>query len=266
MTKNPYSLKKGKVLDIWLENYNTVSLLVESDIVPESGQYVMFYAFGRGEAPITVAGYKDGISLHSVRVVGDVTGFFKDLKKGENIYLRGPYGNKWDLNESYGKHILIVSGGLGFAATRWLTEEVIDSMGKFRSAKILYGSKSYEDLLYRDIIREWKSKIDFQTIIQNPDKNWDGKIGLITDLIHHTEIEKETSVFLCGPDPMVKAVVDLLTKKGLVKDNIKVSLERHMKCSVGTCGHCMFGPYFVCKDGPIFKYSDIEYFYNKKGV
>lgn len=265
MVDNPYRLEKAKVLDVYKENHNTVSIWIESSLNPLPGQYVMFYAFGRGEAPITVASYRDGISFHTIRIIGDVTGFFRDVKKGDTVYLRGPYGNRWGYEEAYGRDVLIVSGGLGLAATRWLIEEVIKRKVNFKSILSLYGSKSYEDLLYRDVYDRWSREIDFEITISNPHPDWKGKTGLITHLVEQID-SKDLKVFMCGPDPMVKAVVDILLKKGVTKSDIVVSLERHMKCSVGTCGHCMFGPYFVCKDGPVFRYSDIEYFYTKRAV
>lgn len=265
MIDSPYKLKKGKVLKVKKENYNTVSIWIESDIQPKPGQYVMFYAFGKGEAPITVASYENGISLHTIRIVGDVTSFFVDIKPGDIVYLRGPYGNSWDYEEAYGKDVVIISGGLGLAATRWLMEKIIQEKDKFKSVLSIYGSKSYEDLLYTESYETWKSQIDFEIIIGKPSQNWNGRVGLITEIVEEIK-KKDTKIFLCGPDPMVKAVVDILIRKDIDKSDIKVSLERHMKCSVGTCGHCMFGPSFVCKDGPVFRYSNIDYFFNKKGV
>lgn len=264
--QNPYCLINGKVIKVKRENYNTVSVWIRSDIKPENGQYVIFYGFGRGEAPITVASYNDGISLHTIRIVGDVTGYFNRISEGDDIYLRGPYGNSWDLMEFEGRQIIIISGGLGIAATRWLMEEAIQNRDRFKEVISLYGVKSVDDLLYREEYENWSSKIRFSVIVQNPSEAWSKDVGLITDLIEKVKIDKDCGVFICGPDPMVKAVVNQLYNIGVDKSNIKVSLERHMKCSVGTCGHCMFGPFFVCKDGPVFRFSDIDHFFDKKGV
>lgn len=263
--QNPYSLVKGKVVKVHRENYNTVSVLVESDIKPEVGQYVMFYTFGRGEAPITVASHQDGVSLHTIRIVGDVTGYFQHIQEEETVYLRGPYGNTWGFEEAYGRDVIIISGGLGLAATRWLMEKIIQNRDNFKVVYSLYGSKSFQDLLYKEEYDSWTREIDFRVTIGTPDPVWTGRVGMITQLLEDIQT-KNPSIFICGPDPMVKAVLDILSSKGVDKREIKVSLERHMKCSVGTCGHCMFGPFFVCKDGPVFRYSDIEYFYTKKGV
>jgi NAD(P)H-flavin reductase len=262
-----YSLKDAKILNVNKENYNTVSVNIEVDLKDAKvGQFIMFYAFGRGEAPITIADYKDGIMTNTIRIVGDVTGYFKDVKEGDTVYLRGPYGNNWPLEKAFGKDLVIISGGLGLAATRWVMEVAIQQKNRFRNILSLYGSKSYDDVLYKEKIKGWEKEIDFQTILNIPDKRWDKKVGLITDLIDIYNFSKDSVIFMCGPDPMVRACVEKLLAKQVLKENIYVSLERHMKCAVGTCGHCMIGPYFVCKNGPVFNYSEIEYFYTKKGV
>lgn len=263
----PYDLTEGKILKVYRENYNTVTVNVEVNLNnPKPGQFVMFYAIGRGEAPITIADYQDGFMVNTIRIVGDVTGYFDRVREGDVIHLRGPYGNLWPTDKAFGKNIIIISGGLGLAATRWVLEEVIKQKHRFKNVISLYGAKSYDDILYREKIGEWEKEIDFRTILNIKNEMWKGKVGLITDLVKEIEIDKDSVVFMCGPDPMVNAVIEILKSKDIKKENIYVSLERHMKCAVGTCGHCMIGPYFVCKDGPVFNYKDIEYFYTKKGV
>ncbi|WP_297890456.1 FAD/NAD(P)-binding protein [Sulfurihydrogenibium sp.] len=263
----PYSLKVARVINAYRENYNTVTVDVEFDLKDaKAGQFIMFYAFGRGESPITIADYKNGVMTNTIRIVGDVTGYFESVKKGDNLYLRGPYGNSWPLEKAFGKDLVIVSGGLGLAATRWIIEEALSQKDKFKKILSLYGAKSYDDILYRDRIKYWEKEMNFQTILNISDERWNKKVGLITELIENNDLDEDSVIFICGPDPMVKACVEKLTLKGVKKENIYVSLERHMKCAVGTCGHCMIGPYFVCKNGPVFNYSEIEYFYNKKGV
>ena len=263
----PYDLIEGKILKVYQENYNTITVFVEINLKdPRPGQFVMFYAIGRGEAPITIADYKDGFMVNTIRIVGDVTGYFDKAKEGDSIYLRGPYGNLWPIDKAFGKNLFIVSGGLGLAATRWILEEVLKQKHRFKNVISLYGAKSYDDILYREKIEEWEKEIDFKTILNTGNERWKGKVGLITDLINDTDIDSNSVVFMCGPDPMVNAVIEILKSKGVKKENIYISLERHMKCAVGTCGHCMIGPYFVCKNGPVFNYKEIEYFYTKKGV
>ncbi len=263
---NPYSLTELDIIETVKETADTVTLRIESFRDYSPGQYNMIYIFGLGEVPITISGRSNGIIEHTVRSAGDVTGQIVRLKPGDKIYIRGPYGNSWDLDRAEGKQLVLISGGLGLAAIKWIMEEAIAKKDKFKGILSLYGSKSYDSLLYRYRYEEWTSQIDFRITIDRPDERWNGDVGLITDLIKKSEIHKDAVVFMCGPDPMVKFSVIELSKKGVPLENIYVSMERHMKCSIGICGHCMFGPYFVCKDGPIFKYSSIKEFFERKEV
>jgi len=265
--ENPYKLKEAKILEKIQESPDTYTFRIEcEDENFKPGQYNMIYYFGIGEAPISIASYEDKILEHTIRAVGDVTNHIDSLKEGDFIYYRGSYGNFWDLNLAYGKQLVLLSGGLGFAALKWIMEEAIKKKNNFQNILSLYGSKNYDSLLYKNNYERWFSEIDFIITLDKPDSRWKGNVGLITELIKKSYIEKDAVIFICGPDPMVKFCVIELEKKGVSLQNIYVSMERHMKCSVGTCGHCMFGPYFVCKNGPIFKYSDIKPFFERKEV
>lgn len=262
--ENPYTLKAGVVKKVIRETENVYTFHIATEEEATPGQYNMLYAFGVGEAPITIASKGEGYIVHTVRAVGDVTRSIDQLRAGNQLYWRGPYGNSWALEKAYGKTLLILSGGLGLAATRWVFEEAIKS--PVRRLVHLYASKDYENLLYRDLYGEWSSKSEFHITIGNSHPDWKGRVGLITDLLRETKLEVDTIVFTCGPDPMVKACVRVLEEKGIPAENVYASLERHMKCSVGTCGHCMIGPYFVCKDGPVFRYDQIRAYFERREV
>ncbi len=262
--ENPYTLKAGKVLKVIKECEGVYTFHIEAWEYALPGQYNMLYAFGMGEAPITIASMGDNYMVHTVRAVGDVTKHIDQLREGNLLYWRGPYGNVWELERAYGRTLLILSGGLGLAATRWVFEEAMKK--PIKRLVHLYGSKDYDSLLYRYLYQEWSSKAEFYITLDKPDQRWKGKVGLITELLRDIDLEKDAIVFACGPDPMVKACVKVLQEKGIPLSNIYASLERHMKCSVGTCGHCMIGPYFVCKDGPIFRYDLIREYFERKEV
>ncbi|MCS7277382.1 MAG: FAD/NAD(P)-binding protein [Aquificaceae bacterium] len=261
---NPYALKEGKVTKVIKECEGVYTFHIATEEDCTYGQYNMLYAFGAGEAPITIASKGEGHIVHTVRAVGDVTRHIDQLKEGDFLYWRGPYGNTWNLQEAYGKTLLILSGGLGLAATRWVFEEATKS--PVRRLIHLYGSKDYDSLLYTYLYEEWSSKAEFHITLDKPHPKWKGKVGLITELIKEIDLKEDTIVFACGPDPMIKACVRLLEERGIPLKNIYTSLERHMKCSVGTCGHCMIGPYFVCKDGPVFRYDLIREYFERKEV
>ncbi len=264
--ENPYRLREGKVKRVIKESENVFTFYIETQEEAFPGQYNMLYAFGMGEAPITIADKGTDYLVHTVRAVGDVTKHIHTLREGDVLHYRGPYGNGWKIEEAYDKELLIISGGLGIAATRWIFQEAIDGRHPIRRVLHLYGSKDYESLLYRELYHRWEEKAEFLITLEKPDERWKGNVGLITELIKKTNISKDALVFICGPDPMVKACVLELEKKGVEHEGIYASLERHMKCSVGTCGHCMIGPFFVCKDGPVFRYDRIKEYFERKEV
>ncbi len=264
MVENPYFLKEGRVLKVVKECEGVFTFHIATEEPAEPGQYNMLYAFGAGEAPITIASVGEGYVVHTVRAVGNVTRSIDSLREGDYLYYRGPYGNRWELERAFGKTLLILSGGLGLAATRWVFERAMESPVK--RLIHLYGSKDYESLLYKEFYEKWAKGAEFHITLDRPHPEWKGRVGLITELLKELELEKDAVVFMCGPDPMVKACVKTLEEKGIRAENIYASLERHMKCSVGACGHCMIGPYFVCKDGPVFRYDLIREYFERKEV
>ncbi|RMH80968.1 MAG: Ni/Fe hydrogenase subunit gamma [Acidobacteria bacterium] len=262
--ENPYALRRGRVAKVIKETENIYTFYIETEEQARPGQYNMLYAFGMGEAPITIASMEGEYLVHTVRAVGDVTRHIDELKEGEILYYRGPYGNTWDIERAHKGELLIISGGLGLAATRWVFEQA--KTHHIKRLIHIYGSKDYHSLLYRYLYEHWHSYSEFYITLERPDPRWNGRVGLVTDLLREIELKEDTVVFTCGPDPMVKACVSLLENKGIKVYNIYASLERHMKCSLGTCGHCMIGPYFVCKDGPIFRYDLIREYFERKEV
>ncbi len=263
---SPYTLREGLVGKVIGEAHGVYTFHILTDEPSEPGQYNMLYAFGMGEAPITIASKGEGYIVHTVRAVGDVTRHLHELREGDILYYRGPYGNRWEIERAYHKDLLIISGGLGLAATRWVFEQAISGKHPLRRLFHIYGSKDTDSLLYTYLYDLWRERAFFEVVVNNPSPEWKGRVGLITEPLSGMELEEDTVVFMCGPDPMVKACVKLLEEKGVPAHNIYASLERHMKCSVGTCGHCMIGPYFVCKDGPVFRYDLIREFFERKEV
>ncbi len=263
---NPYMLKEGEILQKIQEAADTYTFKVRCEDAFKPGQYNMLYYFGIGEAPISVAGYENGVLEHTIRAVGEVTNHIDSIKEKDKLYIRGPYGNFWDLDLAKGKDLVFVAGGLGLAALKWAIDEAIKRKSDFKSINVFYGAKDYNALLYKYKYKDWENAVYFNISLDKEDSRWDGFVGLISSLIKAKNLSKNSIVFMCGPDPMVKASVLELLEKGISLENIYISMERHMKCSLGTCGHCMFGPFFVCKDGPIFQYSKIKEFFERKEV
>ena len=234
------------------------------------GQFVEVSIFGIGEAPISVssAPSKSPSFEIVVRKVGNVTLKLFEMSVGDKLGIRGPFGNGFNVKNLEKKHILFTSGGLGIAPMRSLINHVLDkdNRKKFKDITILYGSKCPDDILFMDEIEEWKKVDDVQcelTVDQCAEGEcWTGCTGLITTLFPRIRLDKydskNTIAVVIGPPVMYKFVIQCLLTLGIPEENIFVSLERRMKCGVGKCGHCQINGVYVCKEGPVFNYSQIK--------
>ena len=149
---------------------------------------------------------------------------------------------------------------MGLADIKPVTEYILRNRDYYGRVYLLVGSKTPASLIYKGEFERWKEKIDLLVTVDRPEENWKGHTGLVTRLFDLIEIDPQKSVaMMCGPEVMMVSASEILIEKGFPTDRIFISMERHMKCAVGTCGHCQFGPYFVCKDGPIFAYSKMRY-------
>ncbi|MBK5227463.1 MAG: FAD/NAD(P)-binding protein [Actinobacteria bacterium] len=225
------------------------------------GQFDMLYAFGIGEVPISMSGMSEGSVLHTVRAVGAVTRAIYDAGEGDVFGMRGPYGNGWGLEDHPGADVLIVAGGIGLAPLRPAIEHVLAHRELHGKLSVLIGARSPELLIFQDDIARWQARLDAQVrvTIDVAPSEWRGAVGLVTELIPRVSFDPGRTVALvCGPEIMMRAVATDLMDLGVASDQIRISMERNMKCAIGHCGHCQFGPEFVCKDGPIFPYERVE--------
>lgn len=228
----------------------------------EPGQFSMLYAFGAGEVPISVSGGIDGDApiVHTVRAVGAVTGAICGLEPGDSLGVRGPFGTAWPLAEAEGGDIVVVTGGIGLAPLRPAIEQLAANRDRYGSVSLLYGARSPEEMLYGEILDEWREAgIAVEATVDSAPSSWGGRVGLVTKLIDGAEFEGElTTAFVCGPEVMMRFVSGALRDRGVRPEAVHVSLERNMKCAIGHCGHCQLGHQFICKDGPVFPLDRIE--------
>lgn len=230
------------------------------------GQFVQVSLLGWGEAPLSVASSptRDGYFEMGVRRTGTLTGAMHELKSGDVIGIRGPFGRPFDLPRLREEDLLLVSGGCGLAPMRSLIQYCEDRPEEFGSITILYGAKSPADTLFKDDLAAWEASARFacsRTVDRVTGGDcYSGGVGLVTSLIPPLEIDPgRTVAVLVGPPVMYRAVVEELRKKGLGSDRIVVSLERHMRCGVGKCGHCAIEHLYCCQDGPVFWLNEIEH-------
>lgn len=232
------------------------------------GQFNMLYAFGVGEVPISISGDpedRDNVA-HTIRAVGAVTNSLTRLREGGRVGVRGPFGRGWPMEEAMGKDIVIVAGGIGLAPLRPVVYQLISKRQDYGKVFILYGARTPNDLLYKKELKSWKGRMDMDVLVtvDKGDETWKGNVGVVTMLFDYVKLDPDnTYAFVCGPEIMMRFTVINLKNKGLPDDKIFLSMERNMKCGIGICGHCQFGPYFVCKDGPVFRYTQVKNFFGR---
>jgi len=244
----------------------TLELEPEEDVyVPQfaTGQFNMLYVFGVGEIPISISGdpAKRKPLIHTTRAVGTVSKAMRDLKPNDVIGVRGPFGSYWPIKQAEGKDIVIAAGGIGLAPLRSVMYHIISHREKYGKTVLLYGARTPEDILYRREIEQWRAQFDLEVdvTVDRATGSWRGSVGVVTRLIPRASFDPNNAIaMVCGPEIMMRFTAAGLEKRGVALDNIYVSMERNMKCAIGMCGHCQYGPNFVCKDGPVFQYSQIQ--------
>ncbi len=234
----------------------------------EPGQFNMLYLPGFGEVAISISSDPGEPKLlgHTIRYAGMVTRAIGRLKPGDGIGLRGPYGSYWPLAEAQGKDLLIVGGGIGIAPLRPLLLAILRQRHLFGRVLMLYGGRTPQDLLYLSEFDDWRQRgLELHVSVDRADETWTGQVGVIPMAFYRIRLDhKNTLVFTCGPEVMMRFVIYEAMARRIPKSSIYVSMERNMKCAVGFCGHCQFGPNFICKQGPILKFAAIEPFFGKE--
>jgi len=227
------------------------------------GQFVQVSLLGVGEAPISISSSPSrsngGLEL-CVRRVGDVTSAIHNLEVGKYVGIRGPFGRGFPYEKFRGKDVLFAPGGLGLAPLRSLINQVIDERASFGRVIIFYGARNPSELLFKEELDQWAQRddLEFHVTVDRADEAWKGNVGVITTLFRKISINpRNTIAITCGPPVMYRFVLMELLGKGISNGNIYLSLERHMKCGVGKCGHCQINHVYACQSGPVFPYSEI---------
>jgi NAD(P)H-flavin reductase len=236
-----------------------------------AGQCNMLYVFGVGEVPISMSGdpTQPQPLVHTVRAVGAVTRAICSLKRGAVLGVRGPFGSAWPAAAAVGHDVVLVAGGLGLAPLRPVLYHVLAHRQQYGQVVLLYGARTPEELLYRRQLEHWRARFDMEVLVtvDRATEAWQGSVGVVTKLIARVPFDpSETVAMLCGPEVMMRFTIMALQQRGVAEDHIFVSMERNMKCAIGLCGHCQFGPTFVCKDGPVLPYDRIKPWFGTREV
>jgi NAD(P)H-flavin reductase len=246
------------------ETRDTWSLAIDAGgLAFQPGQFNMLYAFGFGEIPVSVSGDPGapGPLIHTVRAVGAVSQAVTRLKQGDAIGLRGPYGTAWPLADSGGSDIIVIAGGLGLAPLRPAIYRLFAERDRYGRIAVLYGTRSPSDILFRREIERWQRRLDVEVevTVDHADSLWHGHVGVVTKLLGRSAIDPDhTLALVCGPEIMMRFTASGLEAAGIAPERIFLSLERNMKCAVGQCGRCQFGPTLVCRDGAVMRYDRVQ--------
>ncbi|MGD2126866.1 MAG: FAD/NAD(P)-binding protein [Desulfobacteraceae bacterium] len=235
----------------------------------KAGQFNMLYMYGVGEVPISISGdpHDESKIVHTIRAYGAVTSRMMTLKKAEMVGVRGPFGNHWPVENSVGHDIVLVAGGIGIAPLRPVLHHILFNREKYGKVIFLYGERTPADLTYRRQIEQWRGRfdLDIDVTVDSAREGWWGNVGVVTTLIPRVQLDPQrTFAMICGPEVMMDYTIQELKKKGLDDDKIYISMERNMKCGIGFCGRCQLGPTFICKDGPVFLFSEAQHIFRKR--
>jgi anaerobic sulfite reductase subunit B len=260
MTPEPFHVTRRtqELSDTWTLELEPVSG-DRIDFAP--GQFTMLYAFGIGEVPISVSGEPGGPLVHTVRAVGAVSEAICAAQPGDVLGVRGPFGNVWPVEAAAGADIVVVAGGIGLAPLRPAVLQVLGRRGEYGDVAVLYGSRTPADMLYKLELQRLRGRFDLQVdvTVDFAGAGWQGKVGVVPKLVAGARFDPGATVaFVCGPEIMMHFAARALLDRGVPSDRIYLSMERNMRCGLGHCGHCQLGPTLICRDGPVYRYDEME--------
>ena len=256
---------RGEVLKITPESPDVKTFFVkpEQDISHLPGQCCMLSLFGVGEAIFSISSPPGQEYMEfSIKQTGLVTDALHAIGEGQQLGIRGPYGNHFPVQDLLGKNLLFIGGGIGLAPLRSLIEYALDRRDSFGQMRLIYGARTQQDLIFKDDLQErWPQEKDFQVnlAVDTPQDNWSGFVGYVPSFLEQLAPSPENTVAVtCGPPIMIKYVLETLGRLGFADDQVVTTLEYKMKCGVGKCGRCNLGDKYVCKDGPVFYLKELN--------
>lgn len=227
----------------------------------QPGQFNMLYKFGVGEVPISISGDTEasGELVHTIRNVGPVTDAMSLLRPGDQVGVRGPFGTSWPVKEAEGKDVVIIAGGIGLAPLRPAILHFMNHRNRYGDLVLYYGARSPSEILFEREMDRWRRQgFHVEETVDHAEPSWTGHVGVVTHLINEGDFNPDKTIaFICGPEVMIRYGVQALRDVGVPAEQVYVSMERNMKCAVGFCGRCQYGPVFICRDGPVFPYNAI---------
>lgn len=254
---NIYMPIRSKILSITPHTDVDYTFRMEYEGEAKPGQFFEVSIPKYGEAPISICEIGKGYIDLTIRRVGVVTDVIHTFFPGDSLFLRGPYGNGFDVTQYEGKEVIVAAGGTGLAPVKGIVDYFAQNPHKAKSFRLITGFKSPEDILFKENMKEWEKTIDITLTVDKAEERYKGKVGLITKYVESLPIEnpKEAQLIIVGPPIMMKFTIPEFIKRGIKEENITVSYERKMCCGVGKCGHCKIDDTYICLEGPVFNYT-----------
>ena len=236
----------------------------------QPGQFNMLSLPGFGESAISISSSSESTERigHTVRYVGNVTQAVSRMKVGDVVGVRGPFGTAWPLERLKGRDLVLAAGGIGLPPLRSALYKIINHRQDYGRVVVLYGARTPQDLQFTREYKEWeKAGVELMITVDRADDTWTGLVDVVPILFYRTRVNPTTtSILSCGPEIMIRFVIYEALARRIPAEHIFVSMERNMKCGLGLCGHCQIGPFFVCKDGPVFSYEQIQPYFNVENL
>jgi NAD(P)H-flavin reductase len=257
-----------RVVDRRGETADTVTLVVapvdDPRPPPRPGQFHMLYAVGVGEVPISVSAIGPGDRpdqlAFTIRAVGAVTRSLAGLPVGAIVGGRGPFGRGWSPELARGADVLVVAGGLGLAPLRPVLHEVVANRDDYGAVALVVGARRPSEVLFADEIAEWsRYDIHVEVTVDAADRTWTGPVGVVTTRLSRAPVTPtRTTAFVCGPEVMMRFTARDLVDRGIPPEQVRLSVERNMRCAIGHCGHCQLGPHLLCRTGPVLTFPEVQ--------
>lgn len=226
------------------------------------GQFTMLSAAGAGEVPISISGDPDQPErlIHTVRSVGMATRAICASEPERTLSVRGPFGRSWPVEQIEGADVVIAAGGIGLAPLRPAVLRLLARRERYGRLVLLYGGRAPDQLLYMDELIAWSERaLEVLVTVDSAGPEWLGHVGVVTRLVNRAALDGPGTVAMCcGPEVMMRFAVAALRQVGVPSERIYAAMERNMQCGIGICGHCQLGPTLVCRDGPVYRWSELE--------
>jgi NAD(P)H-flavin reductase len=226
------------------------------------GQFTMLSRGGSGEVPISISGDPADAArlVHTVRAVGLATQAICAAEPGDVLGVRGPFGRAWPVDATAGADVVVVCGGIGLAPLRPAILALLARRARYGRLLLLYGGRSPDQLLYPGELDAWSARgLEVAVTVDSAGPEWLGHVGVVPRLVRRAAFDPASAVaLLCGPEVMMRFAAAAMTERGVAGERLYASMERNMQCGIGLCGHCQLGPTLVCRDGPVYRWDELE--------